>query len=136
MELSTSSDSWEPSQVFEVLPEACLGLGMCRWTLERHSGCLGTPGYSGTGLQTHARPSLEVRQSAGQWLWQAETCLLALGFAQWLLLAVGGGVPCLGSMIQIGELALAESFLCSGINEKWGGSLGKPGLPLCCPPLF
>lgn len=40
MELSTSSDSWEPSQVLEVLPEACLRLSMCRWTSEGHSGCL------------------------------------------------------------------------------------------------
>lgn len=40
MELSASSDSWQPSHVPEVLPEACLGLGICRWTSQRHSGCL------------------------------------------------------------------------------------------------
>lgn len=38
----------------------------------------------------------------------------------WLLLAAGGGVSCPGSMTRIGELALAESLLCSGISGKRG----------------
>lgn len=80
----------------------------------------GAPGYSESGLQSHARPPLEVGQSGGQWLWQAGTYLLALGFALWLLLAVEGGVSSLRSMSQIGELALAESLLCNGISGKWG----------------
>lgn len=68
----------------------------------------GAPGCSGSGLWriVHARPPLEVGQSGGQWLWQA-TCLLAwaapwglgLGLLLWLLLAVEGGVFCLGSML-------------------------------------
>lgn len=77
------------------------------------------PGYPGSGLQSQARPPVEVGQSGGQWLWQAGTCLLALGFALRLLLAVEGGVSCLVSIIGIGELALAGSLLCSGISGKW-----------------
>lgn len=35
-----SSGSWGPRGAPEMLPEPCLGLGICRWALQRQSGCL------------------------------------------------------------------------------------------------
>lgn len=129
MELSTSSDIWEPSLVLEVLPEACWRISTCSG-LRGAFRLSGAPGYSGSGLQSHARPPLEVGSVA---------------MAGWNVSA-GSGIcsvvaPCSWSwavlsrsMTRTGELALAESLLCSGVSEN-GGTLSKLGLRLCWPPI-
>lgn len=90
-EPSASSGSWGPSQAPEVLPEACLGLGMCRWALRRQLGCLELQVTGGLGFRGLSMPGLLWRWGSpvvggysrlehACWLWG---CTLGLHPGAW-----------------------------------------------------